>query len=318
MTGKTRSPSETGDAILAFGCAAADSYPSLQDRLRAHLNGCSEGSQKSFHGMLDSWSASIDAPFPASPNQIRDFVRLQATKGRAGNPLRPQSIRLMLRHLSNLHTRILRVKDPTQHILVTSEMRALFRERGSLAKPTVPLRLKGDVADIIADEPLPGSIIAMLRALDNDDSPWALRARVVLGLGADTGRSRSEYTAVDIGHIVAMSDGSGTAFFGGAPRYLSAETLGFISAWLSWRETIRPRSTRPTEALITGIDQQRRPTNRLTVDGYVDVLRDIMRRIGCGLPISGNSFQVGLKLDLAAIGTTAISIANALEFKEMS
>lgn len=224
----------------------------------------------------------------------------------------------MLRHLSNLHVRILRVDDPTRHILVTSELKALFRERGSLAKQMVPLRLKGDVADIIADDPLPGSIIAMLRALDGDNSPWALRARVVLGLGADTGRSRSEYADVDIGDVVAMPDGTGTAFFGGAPRYLSAETTAFIFAWLAWREAMRSDSTTPTDALLVGIDQRRHPTERLTVDGYVDVLRDIMRRVGHNLPVSGNSFQAGLKLDLASIGTTKIGIANALGFKELA
>lgn len=292
--------------------------PHTQDRLRAHLGGCSQGSRNAFEGMLASWSASSDTTFPATPAQIRDFVRAQATSGRAGRPLRPQSIRLMLRHISNLHIRILRVDDPTHHILVTSEMKALFRERGSLAKPTIPLRLKGDVTDIINDDPLPGSIIAMLRTLDGDDSPWALRARVVLGLGADTGRNRSEYAAVDIGNVIAMPDGTGTALFGGAPRYLSAETMEFISAWLSWREAIRPRSTKPTDALLVGINQRRHPTARLTVDGYVDVLRDIMKRVGHNLPVSGNSFQTGLKLDLAAIGTTKIGIANALGFKELT
>jgi hypothetical protein len=281
------------------------------------MTGCSQGSRKAFEGMLTSWAASSGASFPATAAQVRDFIRTQATSGRAGHPLRPQSIRLMLRHLSNLHTRILRADDPTIHILVTSEMKALFRERGSLARPTVPLRLKGDVADIVADDPLPGSIIAMLHVLEGDDSPWALRARVVLGLGADTGRSRSEYAAVNIGDVGTMPDGTSTVFFGGAPRYLSEETMGFISTWLLWRETKHPGSATPFDAMFTGIDQRKRPTSRLTVDGYTNVLRDIMLRIGCGLPVSGNSFQAGLKLDLAAIGTTKISIANALEFKEI-
>lgn len=290
----------------------------VQDRLRAHLAGCSQGSRDAFEGMLASWCASSGASFPATPVQVRDFVRTQAASGRAGHPLRPQSIRLMLRHLSNLHVRILRVDDPTAHILVTSEMKALFRERGSLAKPTIPLRLKGDVADIVNDDPLPGSIIAMLRALDGDDSPWALRARVVLGLGADTGRSRSKYAAVNISHVVAMPDGTGTALFGGELRYLSAETMEFISNWLSWRKAISPGSATATDALLTGIDQRRRPTSRLTVDGYVDVLRDIMTRVGHDLPVSGNSFRAGLKIDLAAIGTTKIAISNAFGFREIS
>jgi len=42
-----------------------------------------------------------------------------------------------------------------------------------------------------------------------------------------------------------------------------------------------------------------------------------MKRVGCGIPVCGNSFQAGLKLDLAAIGTTKIGIANALGFKEL-
>jgi len=293
------------------------SDPGVQDRLHAHLAGCSQGSRNAFEGMLSSWSASSDASFPATPVQVRDFVRAQAASGSTGRPLRPQSIRLMLRHLSNLHARILHVDDPTRHILVTSEMKALFRERGSLARPTVPLRLKGDVADIVNDDPLPGSIIAMLRALKGDDSPWALRARVILGLGADTGCSRSEYVAINIGHVFVMADGTGTVLLGGPPRYLSAETMAFISAWILWREAVLPSSTRPTDALLVGIDQRHRPATRLTTDGYVGVLQDIIKRVGCGVPVSGNSFRAGLKLDLAAIGATPIAIANVLGFKEL-
>ncbi len=66
------------------------------------------------------------------------------------------------------------------------------------------------------DEPLPVSIIHILRALEGDQSGWALRTRVALGLGADTGRDRSDYVRLDVGHIISMPNDSGHALFGGS------------------------------------------------------------------------------------------------------
>lgn len=233
----------------------------------------------------------------------------------------------MLTIISDLHVKVLEVDDPTKHILVTSEMKALYRERGSRAKPIAPLRLKGEVADIVADEPLPGSIIHMLRALTNDRSGWALRARVVIGLGADTGRDRSDYVRLNVGDVVASCDGGGHAVFGRpssdqeigeAPKFVSPDTMGFIREWLEWREKAAPGSTATDAPMLVRIDQKGMPGGRLSVWGYVDVLKDIMQRVGGGAHVSGNSFQAGLKLDLAAIGTTKVGIANALGFKELT
>jgi hypothetical protein len=204
-------------------------------------------------------------------------------------------------------------------------MKALYREKGSRPKSIVPLRLKGDVADIINDEPLPGSIIAMLRKLENDKSAWALRARVILGLGADTGRNRSDYVRLNIGDIVRMPDGSGQATFRGdnhetipeAPKYLSPDTMNFLDEWLSWREKVLPSSAAADEPLIVRITQKGVPAGRLSKEGFIDVLQDIMRRVGDGEHARGNNFRAGLKLDLEAIRTTKLGIANALGFKSI-
>lgn len=297
-------------------------------RHSSYLSGSTTSGRQAFKNTLDSWvAAGLPNDFPVTPHQVRNFVRAQAIAGRSGKPLTPRSIRLMLRQLSHLHVHVLQVDDPTKHILVTSEMKALFRERGSRGTAITPLRLKGDVADIIQDEPLPGSILAMLRALEGDYSPWALRTRVVLGLGADTGRNRSEYVELNIGNIAAMPDSSGTAAFKSArsdrdiseaPKYLSPETMGFIQEWLGWREKAAPGSTGGEAALLVRINQKGQPGGRLTADGYVDVLQDIMRRLGGGAHVSGNSFKAGLKLDLAAIGTAKVGIANALGLKEIA
>lgn len=287
-------------------------------------------SGKQFHeGTIASWSEAMnDIPIvPAEPAAIRDFIRKQATSGRSGNALTPQTLKRMLAVISDLHVKVLEIADPTKHILVSSEMKALYRERGSRAKPIAPLRLKGNVADIVADDPLPGSIIHMLRALDHDQTGWSLRARVVLGLGADTGRDRSDYIHLNVGDIIASRDGKAHAIFGRtssdqkvceAPKFISPDTIGFIHEWLKWREKAAPGSTVADAPMLVRIDQKGVPGARLSVWGYVDVLKDIMRRVGGSAHVSGNSFQAGLKLDLAAIRTTKVGIANALGFKELS
>ena len=167
----------------------------------------------------------------------------------------------------------------------------------------------------------------MLRALEDDQSGWALRARLVLGMGTDTGRDRSDYVRLNVGEVVSMMDGSGHALFGvnrfageigEAPKFVSPNTMGFIREWLEWREKAVPGSVATDAPMLVSIDQKGMPAGRLSTWGYVDVLKDIMRRVGGGAHVSGNSFQAGLKLDLAAIGTTKVGIANALGFRELS
>lgn len=321
-----------GDAVddkagLAAAVVAAGGNDAMR-RYEAYLLGSGRSAKTNLAAWSASWRNSIGTiELPLAPQQVRSFIRVQSKGGRSGRALRPQSIERMLGYVSDLHAKILGVDDPTAHILVTSEMKALYRERGSRAKPIAPLRLKGDVADIIADDPLPNSIIYMLRALADERSGWALRARVVLGLGADAGRDRSDYVHLNVGDIADMGDGSGYARFGRpssdmqigeAPKFLSPDTMGFIREWLEWREKVAPGSAADDAPMLVRIDHKGMPGGRLSTWGYVDVLKDIMRRIGGGAHVSGNSFQAGLKLDLAAIGTTKVGIANALGFKELS
>ena len=261
--------------------------------------------------------------FPASPSDIRDFIRKQAVCGRAGKPIKPQTLKRMLQVITNLHTKVLEIEDPCKHLLVTSEMKALYRVKGSRPQSIIPLRLKGDVADIINDDPLPGSIIAMLRKLETDKSGWTLRARVILGIGADTGRNRSDYIRLNIGDVVRMPDGSGRATFRGeqletiqaSPKYISPDTMSFIDEWLSWREKVLSGSTGADEPMIVRITQKGDPAERLSKEGFIDVLQDIMKRVGNGAKVSGNSFRAGLKMDLEAIGTSKLGIANSLDNK---
>lgn len=296
--------------------------------IEAYLSGLTDSGRQFHEGTTASWKEAMgDIPLaPAEPSEIRDFVRKQAACGRSGKPLTPQTLKRMLAVISDLHVKVLEIADPTKHLLVTSEMKALYRERGSRPNSIVPLRLKGNVADIVRDDPLPGSIIAMLRKLKDDDSGWALRAKVVLGLGADTGRNRSDYIRLDIGDVVTMPDDSGQATFRlvpkalieHAPRYVSPDTMTFIHDWVSWREKVSPGSTEGNAPMLVRIDQKGMPDGRLSKEGYVDVLRDITRRVGDCAHASGNSFRAGLKLDLAAVGTMKLGIANALGFKELS
>jgi len=299
--------------------------PEAEEREDAYLSSLLPKGRKFHDGVLNSWKASIgEIPIaPASPTAVRDFIRKQAVCGTAGKPIKPQTLKRMLQVITNLHTKVHEIEDPCQHLLVISEMKALYREHGSRPKSIVPLRLKGDVADIVRDDPLPESIINMLRKLQNDDSGWALRAKVILGLGADTGRNRSDYVRLDIGDVIKMPDSSGqatfrlipTALVSYTPRYVSPDTVGFIDDWLRWREKVSPGSTGDDAPMLVRIDQKGLPGDRLSKEGYVDALHDIMRHVGDGAHASGNSFRAGLKLDLVAIGTTKLGIANALEIK---
>lgn len=297
-------------------------------REQAYRRGLTPSGRSAHDGVLASWAAVMgDQPIaPSPPSAVRDFIRTQAAAGLSGKPVTPQTLRRMLAVISDLHAKVQETDDPTRHILVTSEMKALYRERGSRAKPITPLRLKGDVADIVTDDPLPNSIIHMLRALADDRSGWALRARVVLGLGADTGRDRSDYVRLNVGDVVTSRDGGGHALFGRpssdqkvseAPKFVSHDTMGFVSEWLEWREKTAPGSATADAPMLARINQKGMLGGRLSVWGYVDVLNDIMRRVGGGVHVSGNSFQAGLKLDLAAIGTTKVGIAVALGYKEI-
>lgn len=295
------------------------------ERLTSYWHGSTESGKHALEGFAGDWKR-LNAILPATPQDVRNLILQQSSSGRDGRENKPQAIKRTLAIVSDLHAKVLEVVDPTKHILVTSEMKALYRERGSRARPITSLRLKGNVSDIIADEPLPGSIIQMLRALEGHQSGWALRARVVLGLGADTGRDRSDYIGINIGDLIGRPEGSGHLLFGGsrskdeigeAPKFVSPDTMGFIRYWLEWREKTAPGSTTGDAPLLVRIDQKGMPGGRLSVWGYVDVLKDITRRVGNGVHVSGNSFQAGLKLDLAAIGTTKVGIANALGFKEI-
>lgn len=300
-----------------------------QKRLEAYWTGLSSSGRSFADVTAQAWIKSCAGVSiaPAPPAAVRNFIRAQAFQGRGGGPIKPQTLKRMLAVISDLHVKVFEVDDPTKHLLVVSELKALYREHGSRAKPIAPLRLKGDVADIMADEPLPGSIIHMLRTLADEKSPWALRTRVILGLGADTGRDRSDYVKLNVGDVIPSADGSGNVLFGAgraiqeiseAPKFVSPETMGYVREWLEWREKAAPGTTAAEAPMLVRINHNEMPAGRLSVWGYVDVLKNIMRRVGGGAHVSGNSFQAGLKLDLAAIGTTKVGIANALGFREVS
>lgn len=311
-----------------FGSSEVALNEDCFQRLRAYQIGLSI-SRNDLLGLTQrAWfhSCGCDLIAPAAPAAVRDFIQVQAASGISGKPLKPQTIKQMISIVSDIHVHVLDLDDPTKHILVTSEMKALYRERGSRSKPTAALRLKGDVSNVVADDPLPGSIIHMLRALKSHRSGWALRARVVLGLGADTGRGRSDYVRLNVTDVVTKQDGSGQVLFGAnrsaseigeAPKFVSPDTMSFVSEWLEWREKAAPGSTAADAPMLVRIDQMDMPGGRLSVWGYVDVLKNIMRHVGSGAHVSGNSFQAGLKMDLAAIRTTKVGVANSLGFKEI-
>ena len=313
--------------------------PEAYDRFEAWWYGAAPNSRRAFAADVRAWIAFRRARFqpvlPGGPIDIRDFIRARARAG-----LRTSSIARQLASLAILHDIAGVQPSPVRDRVVSGELRGLRREEGlsgrGRAAQALPLRLKGDVADLLSDEPLPLSIMALLTTLDLE-RPGHLRDRVLLLLGGDLGRRRSEYAAINVGDVTAARDGSGTLLIRrsktdqsgeGRIKFLSQEAMTSVSAWISWRQS--DTLPLPLDApLLTSVDRFGRPGGRLSDDGIRHVLRAVATRglsllqpdadpaqIAAQLQgLSGHSFRVGFAQDLTAAGESLASICQAADWR---
>jgi len=312
--------------------------PDVYDRFEAWWYGAAANSRRAFAGDLRAWSAFRRARgqvlVPGGAIDVRDFIRAQARSG-----LKASSIARQLASIAILHDLAGHTPSPTRDRVVSGEMKGIRREQGLAGngrrRQAKPLRIKGDVGDMFADAPFPLSIAALLTTRDLATTAGA-RDAVLLWLGTDLGRRRSEYAAMNIGDFTAAGDGSGTMLIRrsktdqageGRAKYLSAEAMAAIDRWLAIRAA-QGEHPLPGLPLLTSVDRFDRIGGRLSDDGIRDVLLRIARR---GLRrlqpelddaaiaaqcagISGHSLRVGFAQDLTAAGEGLAAICQAADW----
>ena len=348
------SPSLPLDRAQVLALLAGDGpaiEPNAYDRFEAWWYGSAQNSRRAFAADLRAWSAfrrGRGQPLlPAGAIDVRDFIRARVRAG-----LRAASIARQLATVALLHDIGGYAPSPTRDRVVAGEMKGLRKEEAlngrSRRRQAKPLRLKGDVSDIIADAPLPLSVMSLVTTLDVSTMAGA-RDRLLLLLGTDLGRRRSEYAAMNVGDVAHAGDGSGTILIRrsktdqsgeGRVKYLAPQTMLALRDWLDLRraqaqefvgENIGPddASGVPQDApLLTSVDRFGRPGRRLSDDGIRHVLLTIARR-GLALlkpeldevevaalceGLSGHSFRVGFAQDLTAAGEGLAAICQAADW----
>ena len=316
--------------------------PEAYDRFEAWWYGAAANTRRAFAADVRAWiSFRRDRGQPSVPAgaiDIRDFIRVRVRAG-----LRSSSIARQLASISILHEIGGFTPSPVRDRVVSGEMKGLRREeslsgRGRAAQ-ALPLRLKGDVADLINDPALPLSVMALVSTLDppSSDNAAHARDRVLLLLGSDLGRRRSEYAAMSVGDVAVATNGSGTLLIRrsktdqsgeGRVKYISRDAMSAIEAWIDLRRR-RAGETDPSAPLLTSVDRFGRIGGRLSDDGIRHVLLSIARR-GLGLlqpdlephqiaaqcrGLSGHSFRVGFAQDLTAAGEGLAAICQAADWK---
>jgi site-specific recombinase XerD len=312
--------------------------PTTYDRFEAWWYGAAANTRRAFAADMRAWGSFRRARgqpmIPAGAIDVRDFARSQVRAG-----LKASSIARHLASIAILHD-LGGLPSPTRDRVVTGEMKGIRREEGldgrGRRRQALPLRLKGEVGDIIADKPLPLSVMALLTTLDTTTVAGA-RDAVLLLLGTDLGRRRSEYAAMNVGDVREAGDGSGTMLIRrsktdqsgeGRVKYLSPEAMAAIRTWLAVRAGTGERPLPPDAPLLSSVDRFGRVGGRLSDDGIRDVLLRIARR---GLKLlqpdlddaviedqcrglSGHSLRVGFAQDLTAAGEGLAAICQAADW----
>ena len=301
-----------------------------EDNLEAYVSASAPSTLERFRKDITRWIAAcqVSGVDPMNPRarDVRDFIR-DYELGR-----KPATVKAMASNIGVLVGGIAGNKNVCQTKVVRGEMKRIRREKGSQHKQALAIRQLGDVASF--DDPAqPFSITQMLAALEPDKSLRALRGKLILSLGGDTGRRNSEYWLSDVSHLVGQADGTGTFHVDrsktdqdgeGIVRFASRRTMRYAEEWKAARvahgELVTPRSP-----LLIGLPGYRmRCGKRLCHVGYHIALRwsvetaltilsadhpELIDQIpGILVRISGHSFRVGMVEDLIIAGESIVAI----------
>jgi integrase len=183
---------------------------------------------------FDLWCRKIKAvTLPATPGLLADYLDARAAGGS-----RPASLGRYMASIAKLHS-LLGLPDPTRDPLVRLRLQALRRSLGVVQEQARPLRFKGPVRNVVADDPKGLNVRALLEA--GDQALPTLRNRALLSLAYDTGLRAAELVAVELGDIIdALDDearllrihrSKGDQEGQGATAYLSPRTVRILAAW---------------------------------------------------------------------------------------
>jgi integrase len=192
------------------------------------------------------------------------------------------------------------------------------------------LRIKGEVADVHADQPLPLSLLALLESIPADRS--GLRDRALLSCAYDAGLRRSEVVRARVEDFEALPSGEASLFLPrsktdqegeGARVWLSARTMQHVAAWQDAARLIagylfRPLSYRVSpaghlsEGAVAKILKQRLAEHlaplvergELKASDAEAIVRDV----------SAHSLRVGCDQDLFAAGVDIGAIMQGLRW----
>lgn len=297
--------------------------PDAEDNLEAHIAASAPSTLYGFRTDIARWIAhcqehNIDALCPKA-RDVRDFIKAFEI-GRL-----PSTVKRMVANISVLTSAIMGNKNVCHSKVVKSEMKRLRRERGGQHKQALAIRMLGDVASM--DDPAePFSTEMMLKALEPDRSLRGLRGKLLISLGADTGRRNMEYRDANFRHLASGPGGTGRFHVdrsktdqdgNGIVRFVSRRTMRYRDEWIAARLAAGEDITFDSPLLI-GLDQHGNPGTRLTASGYHIAMRWSVRKaltlISADYPdlasqidyivehISGHSFRVGMVQDLITAG----------------
>lgn len=300
-----------------------------EDNLQAHLSASAPSTIYGFRSDVIRWFAgcNISEANPLSPRarDVRDFIR-DFEHGR-----KPSTVKRMISNIGVLTSGICGNKNVCQTKVVRAEMKRLRRERGSQHKQALAIRQLGAVTSM--DDPaLPFSIKRMLEVLEPDKSLFALRGKLIMSLGGDTGRRNSEYRLANFSHLREQPDGSGTFHVersktdqdgNGLVRFASRRTMRYLDEWRMARAATGEIISLASPLLV-GLSRHRHVGKRLCHVGYHIALRWTVRKaltiLAANHPelldqiddivfrISGHSFRVGMVEDLITAGETIATI----------
>lgn len=307
------------------------------DNLEAYLSNSADSTINSFRFDTIRWVAWAETndvdPLAPNARQVRDYAK-DVEPG-----LKPASVKRMISNVGVLTSKIAGGVNHTGSMLVTSEMKRQRRNKGSAHKQAAPIRQKGNLIDLDAPA-MAFSIERMLLVLEEDNSLWAARSRLLLSLGGDTGRRGGEYRAAKMGDLRPMDNtGGGGVFFVpqsktdqsgmGMTKFASVRTMRYYD---EYRAVLKAnggdiQSAAPLFAPVDRWDVPRcsrgKAGTALTTKGLIEIIRQIVRRV---LPVvlrgsnetidveetargvSGHSFRVGMAQDLVTSGESMVAI----------
>lgn len=263
---------------------------------RGALSANTERALRSDSAVFSTWCAQHDhSPLPATPETIRDFIDSMAADRS------PATVRRYVASISHMH-RAARAGEPTRDEKVKLALKRLAKAKGTRQRQAAPL---GRVA-----------LDAIVGALG--DRLIDARNRALFSVAYDSLVRRSALVAIDVEDLQFAEDGTGTVLVRrektdqmgeGSVRFLAADTVRYLQAWISAAGVTSGAVFRTVTRLgVVG--------DRLATGEIPAMLRKLATAAGVNPEgLSGHSARVGAAQDMFAAGLDLSEIMQAGQWK---